>query len=181
MATAAAVTPREAAAEHPAAAACSPGLLSIGVLHFAVPGPFVAIELFFLPAPLVLVLVSGFFEVLGGAGLLVPRVRRAASIGLVLLYVAVFPANINMTMHPEISAPYGIPLLLWARLPLQALFIAAASGSEAAATSVVSPRSADRIPASPPLPPPSSASPTTAEGMVKRGLRPAFHHILSCP
>lgn len=100
-------------------------MMSIGALHFVVPGPFVKIVPSALPAPLALVLVSGFFEMLGGAGLLVPRVRRAASIGLVLLYLAVFPANINMTMHPEISAPYGIPLWsLWARLPLQAVFIA---------------------------------------------------------
>jgi uncharacterized membrane protein len=100
-------------------------MMSIGALHFFVPAPFVKIVPSALPAPFALVLISGFFEMLGGAGLLVPRVRRAASIGLVLLYLAVFPANINMAMHPEISAPYGIPLWsLWARLPLQAVFIA---------------------------------------------------------
>jgi uncharacterized membrane protein len=100
-------------------------MMGVGSLHFLVPGPFVKIVPSALPAPFALVLISGFFEILGGAGLLVPRVRRAASIGLVLLYLAVFPANINMTMHPEISAPYGIPLWsLWLRLPLQAVFIA---------------------------------------------------------
>ncbi len=100
-------------------------MVGIGVLHFLMPGPFVQIVPARLPAPLVLVLVSGFVEVLGGVGLLVPRVRRAASFGLVLLYLAVFPANINMALHPEISAPYGLPgWSLWARLPLQAVFIA---------------------------------------------------------
>jgi uncharacterized membrane protein len=100
-------------------------MMGMGVLHFAVPGPFVRIVPSALPAPLALVLVSGFFELLGGAGLLVPRVRRAASIGLVLLYLAVFPANINMALHPEISAGFGVPAWsLWARLPLQAVFIA---------------------------------------------------------
>jgi uncharacterized membrane protein len=100
-------------------------MLGIGALHFAVPGPFVSIVPRALPAPLALVLVSGFFEMLGGAGLLVARVRRAASFGLVLLYLAVFPANINMALHPEISAAFGIPTWsLWARLPLQAVFIA---------------------------------------------------------
>ncbi|MGH7438363.1 MAG: DoxX family protein, partial [Polyangiaceae bacterium] len=100
IATATATTPREARRRR-LRFVLAGIMMGIGVLHFAVPGPFVKIVPSFLPAPLVLVLVSGFFEVLGGAGLLVPRARRAASVGLVLLYLAVFPANINMTMHPE--------------------------------------------------------------------------------
>ena len=100
-------------------------MVAIGVLHFATPQPFVSIVPSFLPAPLVLVLVSGLFEVLGGVGLLVPRpqVRRAASFGLVALYLSVFPANVNMALHPELGQ--GLPLWsLWARLPFQVLFIA---------------------------------------------------------
>jgi len=97
-------------------------MVAIGIGHFVRPQPFVSIVPASLPAPLLLVLVSGFFEVLGAVGLLLPRVRRAASLGLVLLYLSVFPANINMVMHPELGA--GIPLwALWARLPFQALFI----------------------------------------------------------
>ena len=98
-------------------------MIGIGVVHFAMPGPFVSIVPAALPAPYALVLVSGFFEILGGVGLLVPRARRAASYGLVLLYLAVFPANINMALHPELGR--GIPeWSLWARLPLQFVFIA---------------------------------------------------------
>jgi len=98
-------------------------MVGIGIAHFARPQPFVGIVPASLPAPLLLVLVSGFFEVLGGVGLLVPRGRRAASVGLVLLYLSVFPANINMVMHPELGA--GIPAwALWARLPFQVLFLA---------------------------------------------------------
>ncbi len=98
-------------------------MAAIGVAHFVAPGPFVSIVPAFLPAPYALVMVSGFFEVLGAAGLLVARVRRPASWGLVLLYVCVFPANVNMALHPELGQ--GIPAwALWARLPLQALFIA---------------------------------------------------------
>jgi uncharacterized membrane protein len=98
-------------------------MVAIGIGHFAAPGPFVSIVPGFLPAPLLLVLVSGFFEVLGGVGLLVPRVRRAASFGLVLLYLSVFPANINMVVHPELGA--GVPLwALWARLPFQVALVA---------------------------------------------------------
>jgi uncharacterized membrane protein len=98
-------------------------MIAVGTLHFALPGWFVSIVPAALPSPLALVLVSGFFEILGGVGLLVARARRAASIGLVLLYVAVFPANINMIVDAQAS--HGVaPWLLWARLPLQAVFIA---------------------------------------------------------
>jgi uncharacterized membrane protein len=98
-------------------------MVAIGVLHFAMPAPFVSIVPASLPVPFVLVMVSGFFEILGGVGLLIPRVRLAASYGLVLLYLAVFPANINMAVHPELGR--GIPeWALYARLPLQVVFIA---------------------------------------------------------
>ena len=100
-------------------------MIAIGVGHFVRPDAFVSIVPAYLPAPRVLVLVSGFFEVLGGVGLLVPRARRAASFGLVLLYLAVFPANINMALHPALGQ--GIPSwALWGRLPLQFLLIALA-------------------------------------------------------
>jgi uncharacterized membrane protein len=101
-------------------------MMFVGVSHFANPDPFVRIVPAALPAPLALVYVSGFFEVLGGAGLLVPRVRRAAAWGLVALYVAVFPANLNMAVnHISLSPDHPIPeSLLLLRLPLQAVLIA---------------------------------------------------------
>ena len=71
-------------------------MVAIGVLHFVRPKPFVRIVPKFLPAPLTLVYVSGFFEILGGIGLLIPETRVWAAWGLIALYVAVFPANINM-------------------------------------------------------------------------------------
>jgi uncharacterized membrane protein len=100
-------------------------MIGVGIDHFVAPDFFVRIVPRILPAPLVLVWVSGFFEALGGVGLLIPRVRRAAGIGLVLLYISVFPANINMCIHPELGG--SIPLwALWLRLPFQLLFIALA-------------------------------------------------------
>ena len=103
-------------------------MMAVGVTHFVDPAPFVKIVPAALPAPLALVYVSGFFEVLGGAGLLVPRARRAAAWGLVALYVAVFPANLNMALHHiSFDDAHPIPTVaLWARLPLQALLIALA-------------------------------------------------------
>jgi uncharacterized membrane protein len=99
-------------------------MMGIGVLHFVRPADFAAIVPAFLPAPVALVLVSGFFEILGGTGLLVKRVRRLASFGLVALYVAVFPANLNMAITGAAPAGVHVPAALaWARLPLQIVFI----------------------------------------------------------
>ena len=46
------------------------------------------------PAPHLLVIVTGVFEILGAVGLFVPAWRRVAGLCLVLLMIAVFPANI---------------------------------------------------------------------------------------
>jgi uncharacterized membrane protein len=103
-------------------------MVAVGLAHFVAPEPLVRIVPAWLPAPLVLVWVSGVFEILGGVGLLIPRVRRAAGIGLVALYVAVFPANVNMAVnHISFDGKTVIPpAALWARLPLQIVFIALA-------------------------------------------------------
>ena len=99
-------------------------MIAIGLAHFLAPAPFASIVPAWLPAPVTLVLVSGFFEIAGGVGLLVPRVRKAASWGLVALYVAVFPANVNMALHQIPAGGVHVPAVwLWARLPLQIVFI----------------------------------------------------------
>ena len=100
-------------------------MTGIGLLHFVDPAGVVKIVPSFLPARLGLVYVSGFFEIAGGLGLLHPRTRRAAALGLIALYIAVFPANINMAVNDIQPAAHPIPVaLLWLRLPFQVLFIA---------------------------------------------------------
>jgi uncharacterized membrane protein len=101
-------------------------MMFVGISHFTNPEPFVRIVPAWLPSPVALVYVSGFFEFLGGAGLLVPRVRRAAAWGLIALYAAVFPANVNMALnHISLDPAHPIPTVaLWLRLPLQAVLIA---------------------------------------------------------
>jgi uncharacterized membrane protein len=100
-------------------------MIAIGILHFVAPAGFVAIVPAWLPSPLALVIVSGFFEILGGVGLLVARVRKAASYGLVALYVAVFPANVNMAIHDIQLDGLHLPrAALWIRLPFQLVLIA---------------------------------------------------------
>jgi uncharacterized membrane protein len=104
----------------------SVAMIAVGVTHFVNPEPFERIVPTWLPWPHSLVLVSGFFEVLGGIGVLVPTTRRSAAWGLVALYVAVFPANVNMALnHIQLSPTDTLPVwAMWARLPFQALFIA---------------------------------------------------------
>ncbi|HYF62523.1 MAG TPA: hypothetical protein VD886_06890 [Herpetosiphonaceae bacterium] len=101
-------------------------MVFIGALHFIAPKPFIAIVPRALPAPRALVLISGFFEILGGLGLLVPRVRRAAGIGLIALYAAVFPANITMAVRNMPIGGKHRPALLWLRLPFQPVLMAMA-------------------------------------------------------
>ena len=99
-------------------------MVGVGIMHFVDPEPFVRIVPPYLPKPLLLVYVSGVFEILGGLGLLPKRTRRAAGWGLIALYIAVFPANLHMALNriPFGDAPAD-PVLLWGRLPLQLVFI----------------------------------------------------------
>ena len=93
-----------------------------GVMHFARPGPYVKIIPSWLPAPLLLVRVSGVCEILGGIGLLIPATRVAAGWGLLALLVAVFPANVQMLLNASAAGVSQLWLAaLVARLPLQPL------------------------------------------------------------
>ena len=93
-----------------------------GVIHFLKPKFYLAIIPPYFPAPQALVAISGVAEIAGGIGLCFPTLRRAAGWGLVALLVAVFPANLYMAQHPDHFQIAG--WILWARLPLQAVFIA---------------------------------------------------------
>ena len=95
-----------------------------GVMHFVRPGGFVRIVPAWLPAPELLVYVSGAAEIALGLGLLVRRTRRWAAWGLIALLVAVFPANVNMAVnHIGFGSGPTPAWVLWARLPLQAVLI----------------------------------------------------------
>lgn len=96
-----------------------------GITHFVAPYTYVKIVPPQLPYPEAIVYISGFFEILGGIGLLIPPVSQAAAWGLVTLLIAVYPANINMAVnHIHIE---HIPDSNWfqaIRLPFQFVLIA---------------------------------------------------------
>ncbi|WP_435893299.1 DoxX family protein [Oceaniferula spumae] len=98
--------------------------IAAGIMHFASPTGYVAIVPDYLPAPLLLVHLSGAAEILGGIAILIPRLRKFAGWGLILLLLAVFPANIDAYQHGMIINGKPVPeWLLLLRLPLQAVFI----------------------------------------------------------
>jgi len=98
--------------------------VTAGSLHFIRPEFYLKMMPPYIPWHVTMVLVSGFFEILGGLGLLIPRTRRAAAWGLVALLIAVFPANLYMATNPiEAGAASVSPAFRWGRLPLQLLLI----------------------------------------------------------
>ena len=70
-----------------------------------------------------LVIVSGWAELAGGAGLLIPPLRLAAGWGLIALLPAVSPANVNMAVNADRFAKLAPAAVLWARLPLQVVIV----------------------------------------------------------
>lgn len=100
-------------------------IIIVGITHFIRPEQYARIVPPQLPHPIALVYISGFFEILGGIGLLIPFVSVAAAWGLIALFIAVFPANINQAINsiPIEGIPHH-PVLYWVRLPFQAVLIA---------------------------------------------------------
>jgi uncharacterized membrane protein len=99
------------------------GLAAQGVNHFVNDELFVRIMPPYLPWHRELVWLSGAFEVVLGVLLLVPRVSAWAAWGIIALFVAVFPANVQMALHTDLY-PNFPPVVLWLRLPFQAVLIA---------------------------------------------------------
>ena len=96
--------------------------IKVGIDHFIKPEWFLQIYPPFLPFGLAAVYISGFFEVLFGIMLLIPKTRYYAGWGLIALLIAVFPANIYLA-YTNGAAMDISAAVAWGRLPFQALFI----------------------------------------------------------
>lgn len=100
------------------------GFILAGIRHFMVPAYYRAIIPPYVPAPATLVAVSGIAEIAGGIGMLVPRWRPAAGLGLVVLLLAVLPANVEMLRQGRAHGVSPVhEALLWLRLPFQAVLM----------------------------------------------------------
>ena len=97
-----------------------------GVAHFAPPlrAALIAIVPPQLPAPGLLVTVTGVLEFLGAVGLLVPSTRVAAALCLLLLMLAMFPANIYAARMP--NPPKSMTTQLPLRTAEEVVYLAAA-------------------------------------------------------
>ena len=95
--------------------------VSFGIDHFVNPEFYLSIMPPNLPLKLEAVYISGLFEILGGVGVLIASTRKIASLGLVTLLVAVYPANIYMALNPERFPEVSINALYF-RLVLQFFF-----------------------------------------------------------
>lgn len=107
-----------------------PFFILAGVMHFLRPRLYRRIMPPYVPAPQAMVYASGVAEIAGGAGLMLPRLRRVGGWWLIATLVGVFPANLHMALNAEQfeAIPGGAPAL-WARLPFQAVFIAWVRGA----------------------------------------------------
>jgi uncharacterized membrane protein len=73
-------------------------LATSGVVHLVRPQVFEGMVPHVLPNARALVYVSGAAELLCAAGLLVPATRRPAGLASAILLLAVFPANVQMSI-----------------------------------------------------------------------------------
>ena len=97
-----------------------------GVAHFVPPlrDNLIAIVPPRLPAPGLLVSITGVLEILGAVGLLVPVTRVAAAVCLLLLMLAMFPANIYAARMP--NPPKSMTTQLPLRTAEEIVYLAAA-------------------------------------------------------
>lgn len=98
-----------------------------GIAHFAPPmrADLVAIVPPRLPAPGLLVTVTGVLQLLGAVGLLLPATRVAAALCLLALMLAMFPANLYAAGMPD--PPKSMTTRLPLRIAAEIVFLAAAT------------------------------------------------------
>lgn len=93
----------------------------VGIFHFFKADFFLNIMPPYLPFPLTLVYLSGAIEILLGSLLMVKKYQTYAAWGLVLLLIAVYPANIYLAFNeaPQKALEVSAFAASWVRLPMQ--------------------------------------------------------------
>ena len=101
------------------------GLLFImgGIAHFTKVEFYLKAMPSYLPFHEIIVYTSGVFEIVLGLLLIINKTTRKAAFGIILLLIAVFPANVNMYLnHADFPDMSETSLLI--RLPIQLVLIA---------------------------------------------------------
>jgi len=103
--------------------------INVGIKHFIDPNWF----LYIIPPYLIfvgleLVYLSGIFEIILGILILFSKYREIASYGIILLLIAVYPANIYLAFNEIPQQQIGISSFSasWIRLPIQFILIGVA-------------------------------------------------------
>ena len=93
-----------------------------GTNHFINPDWYVRIVPPILPFKTAIVYISGILEIILGSLLIFPKTRFIAGWGLIILLLAVYPANIYVALTNG-EAMDITPLIAWGRLPFQFVLI----------------------------------------------------------
>ena len=98
----------------------------VGINHFIDTKSFlIIIPPYLQTIGLEIIYLSGVFEIILGILLIIPKYRKIASYGIILLLIAVYPANIYLAFNEEPQNLMGISSFMasWVRLPLQFIFL----------------------------------------------------------
>lgn len=93
----------------------------VGIFHFLKADFFLNIMPPYLPFPLALVYLSGAIEIVLGSLLMLKKYQTYAAWGLILLLIAVYPANIYLAFNEVPQKALGVSAFAasWGRLPMQ--------------------------------------------------------------
>jgi uncharacterized membrane protein len=99
--------------------------IAAGVMHFVSPEAYRPMMPPYLPWHEALIFLSGVAELGLGIAVLFPALRPWAAWGIILLLIAIFPANVHIALHnvPVFGAAEGAGVWNWVRLPVQGLLI----------------------------------------------------------
>jgi len=98
--------------------------IGVGIKHFTNIDFFLVIVPPYIPYPELMVYISGLFEIVLGALLIPRKTRKYGALGLLVLLIAVFPANIYLFTSEIAQNTFGISRQdALIRLPFQALLI----------------------------------------------------------
>jgi uncharacterized membrane protein len=93
-----------------------------GINHFRNPGMYIKIIPPAFKNPKLINILSGAAEIILGIFLILPVTSQYAAWGIIMLLVAIFPANVYMFQNKK--AAFGLPKwILFVRLPLQIVLI----------------------------------------------------------